>query len=100
MTVNNFYILMSVFSFTFLFGQEKAKYPKDTIYLKYEVKESETWNNKFERKFHKEMGIFTSFGFEKYYFKTQTESCIYLLNSRFNNETNKNDNSTFYINYF
>ncbi len=58
MTVHRF--LLSIFLFIFLMGysQEKAPYPKDTIFIKYQFIKGKTWNDKFERKYKSEKGIY------------------------------------------
>lgn len=58
MIVNKLLFTLLTLKFFIVFSQEKQTYPKDTIYLKYEFKTGNTWNNKFERKFQNEKGIY------------------------------------------
>lgn len=53
-------LLCITFLFSVLsFGQKKAKYPKDTIYIKFEKKIGQKkWNAKFERSYKEKKGIF------------------------------------------
>ncbi|MCH8533684.1 MAG: hypothetical protein LAT51_01320 [Flavobacteriaceae bacterium] len=58
MIANKNYLFILLFIGIAVFSQEKPPYPKDTIHIKYEFKTGNTWNNKFDRKYKGEKGIY------------------------------------------